>query len=100
MRFNTCSPLVRNHRGLCLARLGAHFVLRVPSCHTLRGSGSPEAPYHEASRPLQDELLSLVLRVKPSLARRVDPNRENEGGWKQWVAGMLNVSRHANRIDV
>lgn len=65
---------------------------------SLRGSGSPEAPYHEASRPLQDELLSLVLRVKPSLARRVDPNKENEGGWKQWVAGMLNVSRLANRV--
>eukprot|EP00624_Nannochloropsis_granulata_P007051 evm.model.NODE_6003_length_2954_cov_16.139133.1 len=46
----------------------------------VRGDGSEEHPYYEAHRPLSDELIALVLRVKPELARRIDPREQTAGG--------------------
>ncbi len=44
----------------------------------VQGDGSAAHPYQEAHRPLSDELIALVLRVKPELGRRIDP-RESQG---------------------
>lgn len=63
----------------------------LPWLTTSRGDGSAESPFKEDTRPLQDDLLSLVLRVKPGLARRVDPRQQQQQGWRQWVAGLLQV---------
>ena len=42
----------------------------------VRGDGGEANPYYEAHRPLSDDLIALVLRVKPELARWIDPREQ------------------------
>jgi hypothetical protein len=57
----------------------------------VRGDGSKEHPYHEAHRPLSDELIALVLRVKPELARRIDPREQ--AGSSSLTSGVTGIWR-------
>ncbi|GAB5036427.1 s-adenosyl-l-methionine-dependent methyltransferase [Nannochloropsis oceanica] len=73
----------------------------------VRGDGSEEHPYHEAHRPLSDELIALVLRVKPELARRIDPREQiaegsssSGGGRELWRAMKEKVVRAVTRRPV